>query len=190
MIQIRCYLICFRWIELLVALQEYFAKIYAIKCLGQTYTFIKVPGSRSIIWLAICVQSALVPWHITPSNGNIFRVTGPLWWESTGRRWIPLTKARDAELWCFISTNGWANDRDAGDLRCRRTHYGVTAMGTEPQKCSWRSGLWPDTSAWSRWFVKNWKYPKKNTSIHPPMHTFISPYPYLLSIHLFIHLAN
>ena len=22
-------------------------------------------------------------------NGNIFRVTGPLWWESTGHRWIP-----------------------------------------------------------------------------------------------------
>ena len=35
-------------------------------------------------------------------NGNIFRVTGPLWRESIGHRWIPLTKARDAVLWCFI----------------------------------------------------------------------------------------
>ena len=35
------------------------------------------------------------------SNGNIFRVTGPLWGEFTGHRWIPLTKASDAELWCF-----------------------------------------------------------------------------------------
>ena len=29
-------------------------------------------------------------------------VTGPLWGESTGRRWIPLPKAGDAELWCFL----------------------------------------------------------------------------------------
>ena len=36
------------------------------------------------------------------SNGNIFHVTGPLWGESTGHRWIPLTKASDAELWCFL----------------------------------------------------------------------------------------
>ena len=36
------------------------------------------------------------------TNGNIFRVTGPLWEESTGHRRIPLTKASDAELWCFI----------------------------------------------------------------------------------------
>ena len=31
-----------------------------------------------------------------------FRVTGPLWGESTGDRRIPLTKASDAELWCFL----------------------------------------------------------------------------------------
>ena len=35
------------------------------------------------------------------SNGNIVRVTGPLWGESTGDWWIPLTKLSDAELWCF-----------------------------------------------------------------------------------------
>ena len=39
---------------------------------------------------------------MTSSNGNIFHVTGPLWGESTGPRWIPLTKASDAKLWCFI----------------------------------------------------------------------------------------
>ena len=39
---------------------------------------------------------------MTSSNGNIFRVTGPLWGEFTGHRWIPLTKASDAELWCFL----------------------------------------------------------------------------------------
>ena len=26
----------------------------------------------------------------------------PLWRQSTGHRWIPLTKASDAELWCFL----------------------------------------------------------------------------------------
>ena len=36
------------------------------------------------------------------SNGNIFRITGPLCGESTGHRWIPLTKASNAELWCFL----------------------------------------------------------------------------------------
>ena len=39
---------------------------------------------------------------MTPSNGNIFRVAGHLWGESTGDRWIPLTKASDAELWWFL----------------------------------------------------------------------------------------
>ena len=39
---------------------------------------------------------------MTSSNGNIFRVTGLLWGESTGHRWIPLTKASDAELWYFL----------------------------------------------------------------------------------------
>ena len=42
-------------------------------------------------------------WNMmTSSNGNIFRVTGPLCGEFTGNRWIPHTKARDAELWCFL----------------------------------------------------------------------------------------
>ena len=39
---------------------------------------------------------------IRSSNGNIFRVTGPLYGEFTSHRWIPLTKARDARLWGFV----------------------------------------------------------------------------------------
>ena len=39
---------------------------------------------------------------MTSSNGNIFHVIGPLWGESTGHRWIPLTKASDVELWYFL----------------------------------------------------------------------------------------
>ena len=41
---------------------------------------------------------------MTSSNGNISRVTGPLCGEFTGHRWIPLTKASDAELWSFLSS--------------------------------------------------------------------------------------
>ena len=38
---------------------------------------------------------------LTSSNGSIFRVTGPLWGESTGDRWIPRAKASDASFDVF-----------------------------------------------------------------------------------------
>ena len=68
---------------------------------------------------------------MTASNGNIFRATGPLWGESTGPRWIPLTKAIDAELKCFFDlrlNNAWTNNLDAGDLRRHHTQYDVIVM--------------------------------------------------------------
>ena len=46
---------------------------------------------------------------MTSSNGNIFRVTGPLCGEFTGPRWIPRTKVRDAELWYFLWSAPWIN---------------------------------------------------------------------------------
>ena len=45
-------------------------------------------------------------------DGNISCVTGPLWEESTGHWWIPLTKASDAELWCFL----WCAPEQTWDL--------------------------------------------------------------------------
>ena len=39
---------------------------------------------------------------MTSSNGNIFRITGPSCEEFASDRWIPLTKASDAELWYFL----------------------------------------------------------------------------------------
>ena len=42
------------------------------------------------------------PYMMTSSNGNIFRVTGHLCGDFAGHRWIPRTKASDAELWCFL----------------------------------------------------------------------------------------
>ena len=63
------------------------------------------------------------------SNGSIFRVTGPLCREFTSHRWIPGTKANDAEFsltWAWI--NGWVNNGKAGDLRCHCAHYDVIVM--------------------------------------------------------------
>ena len=50
---------------------------------------------------------------MTSSNGNIFRVTGPLCGEFTGHWGIPRTKASDAGLWCFLWSawiNGWGKE--------------------------------------------------------------------------------
>ena len=41
-------------------------------------------------------------WMMTSSNGNFFRVTSYLCGEFTDHRWIPRTKASDAEFWCFL----------------------------------------------------------------------------------------
>ena len=70
---------------------------------------------------------------MTSSNGNTFRVTGLLCGEFTGCRWIPITKASDAELWRFLWSahaciNDWTNTREAGGLRRHRAHYDVSVM--------------------------------------------------------------
>ena len=53
---------------------------------------------------------------MTSSNWNIFRVTGHLYEEFTGHRWIPLTKASDDELsyflWSVPWINGWVTNRE------------------------------------------------------------------------------
>ena len=46
-------------------------------------------------------METLSAFMMTSSNGNSFRVTGPLCGEYTGHRCILRTKASDAELWCF-----------------------------------------------------------------------------------------
>ena len=57
--------------------------------------------------------------------------TGRLCWEFTGHRWIPLTKLCDTELCCFLWSapeKSWVNNRNAGDLRRHRAHYGPTVV--------------------------------------------------------------
>ena len=50
---------------------------------------------------------------------TFFRVPGPLCGEFTGYRWIPLTKASDAELWCLP----WSAHEQTVDLQSRRWWY-------------------------------------------------------------------
>ena len=61
-----------------------------------------------------------------------FRITGHLCGEFTNHRWIPRTKASDAELWCFLwsapEINSLVNNGEAGDWRRHRVHYDVTVM--------------------------------------------------------------
>ena len=91
---------------------------------------------RIIAMLAIrfscATHIAILCTHMmTSSNGNVFRVTGPLCGEFTGHRWIPLTKARrGALIYSFICAwiNGWVNNREAGDLRHHRDYYDVIVM--------------------------------------------------------------
>ena len=59
---------------------------------------ITVPRHNKTQQTAIHVYDYLM---MTSSNGNLFGVTGPLWGECIGHRWIPLTKASDAG--CFLS---------------------------------------------------------------------------------------
>ena len=70
---------------------------------------------------------------MTSSNGNIFRVTGPLCGELSGHRWIPRTKASDAELWCFLWSTWiiWLSKQSCGwwfgtPLRSLWRHCNVT----------------------------------------------------------------
>ena len=73
-------------------------------------------------------------YSMTSSNGKKICDTCPLWGESTGHWWIPLTKGGAAELWFFFylrlnkRLNSWANNRDAGYLRRHRANYDVTVI--------------------------------------------------------------
>ena len=75
-----------------------------------------------------------------------FRVTGPLCGEVTRDRWIPRTKASDAELGCFLLSapwiNGWVSNGDAGDLRRHHAHYYVIVMSSRNEWRMQRRRTW------------------------------------------------
>ena len=64
---------------------------------------------------------------VTSLNGNIFRATGPLWRES-GHRLIPLAKASDAELFCFLWSMPEQTVEQIIETLVIRAHYDVTVM--------------------------------------------------------------
>ena len=85
-------------------------------------TLAALSGTTALV-LCYCSQGIA---HDTSSNGNIFRVTGPLCGEFTGPRWIPAQRpvTRSFDVFCHLRVN----NRKAGDLRRYLAHYGVTVM--------------------------------------------------------------
>ena len=82
-------------------------------------------------WVALTTPTNMM----TSSNGNIFRVTGPLCVEFTGPGEFlaqrPVTRALMFSLICAW-INDWINNREAGDLRRHRAHYDVIVMNRMP----------------------------------------------------------
>ena len=72
------------------------------------YIIISMKERRNSRALAIelrysCTNPSILWQHMmTSSNGNTFRISGPLCGEITDYRWIPPTKASDAGLWCCL----------------------------------------------------------------------------------------
>ena len=62
---------------------------------------------------------------------NIFRLTGPVWGESTGDLWVPL-KGQLRGVWMYYLmcawTNGWAKQSICDGLRRYGAHFNVTVM--------------------------------------------------------------
>ena len=102
------YIVVKLWIHLPRNTHAVYAFLYFVLCspsellhrLWSNLTFAPEPVKQS--WLTWINTLTWTRYMMTSSNGNIFRVTGPLCREFTGQRWIPRTKASDAELWCFL----------------------------------------------------------------------------------------
>ena len=59
-----------------------------------------------------------------------YRVAGHFGGEFTGHRWIPRQRpaTRSFDIFFCAWIYGWANNREAGDLRRNRAHYDVIVM--------------------------------------------------------------
>ena len=116
----------------------------------------------TIIWFdSILIIPVFSASYILHPNGNNDTIP---WWrhqmetfsallanlcrEFTGPRWIPHSKASDAEGALMFSLicvwiNGWVSNGEAGDLRRYRAHYNVTVMPF----LNWRAYLAQCTSS-------------------------------------------
>ena len=77
---------------------------------------------------------------MTSSNGNIFRVTGPLCGEFTGPGEFPTQRpvTRSFDVFFDLCLNKWLSE--AGDLRRYRAHYDVIVMGSTLSV--WSNKMW------------------------------------------------
>ena len=113
--------------------------VILLVCYGQIFYMLLHLWS-GIVWMACAMGLMSEPPHplqiipryfrmMTTSNGNIFRVTGPLCGEFTGHRWIPRTKA--SEVFFDLRLNirlckqswGWWFETLSGPL-CRHSNAG------------------------------------------------------------------
>ena len=101
---------------------------------------------------------------MTSSNGNNFRVTGPLCGKNHRSPVNSTHKGqwRGASMFSLICAwiNGWVNHREAGDLRSHGDLYDITVMKNvvckmsvvifRPQyfKCKWSTRLWLTSDSW------------------------------------------
>ena len=119
--------------------------------------------SLFLIWtsctlLCFFAHDDVIKW--TSSNGSIFRITGPLWGQSTGHRWIPLTTRCLFSL-IYAWTNGWVNNRDAGDLRHHHAYHDVTVMRfyscmAQAKSCNLQTLAQHDDVIKWKHFPRNW----------------------------------
>ena len=65
-------------------------------CTRRSVNFALISNINEICYVAVGLNM------MTSSIGHIFRINAPLCGEFTGHRWIPRTKASDAELCCFL----------------------------------------------------------------------------------------
>ena len=116
--------------------------VYAIQSINTIASQVhQEPWHRLV--LAEYSHDDVIKWKhfmMTSSNGNIFRVTGPLCGEFTGHRWIPHHKGqwRGVLMFSLIYAliNVWVNNHEADDLRRHIAHYDVIVMRFLHQKYS------------------------------------------------------
>ena len=85
-------------------------------CTQQPCLFVFSPVIRPVF---VVRKSSTSSNHtMTPWRGVPFRITGPLWGESTSDRSIPLAKGKWSYVFFFFVWAGcWTNNRFAGDSR-------------------------------------------------------------------------
>ena len=84
---------------------------------------------------------------MTSSNGNIFRVTGPLCGEFTGPGEFPTQRPVTQSFDVFFNlrvNNGWVNNCEADDLRRQRAHYEVIVMEDLSKVLRIMDNIWPN----------------------------------------------